>query len=94
MRGSHLLRSRSIRVRSKSLPLTDRVALAAKRRLRDAVSSPPKQGEREKECGSGFLLPLLQGEKVAPERGREIGPGLFYVARVKPLKRGNTRDVR
>jgi len=26
---------------SKSLPLTDRVALAAKRRLRDAVSSPP-----------------------------------------------------
>jgi len=37
------------RGRSKRLPLTDRVALAAKGRLRDAVSSPRKNGERKKQ---------------------------------------------
>ena len=32
---------------SKLLPLTDRVLFALKKRLRDAVSSPPKQGSGE-----------------------------------------------
>jgi len=49
-------------IRSQILPLTDRQALAAKRRLRGAVSSPPEKGERKKSAAL-MLAPLrLRGD--------------------------------
>ena len=49
---------------SQPLPLTDRAALAAKRRLRGAVSSPPKQGERR-------VQPLSFLSIMEPTYGRD-----------------------